>query len=116
MRVKTGPHRRRHHRRVLARTKGARMARGKHYQAARETDLHAGQYAFVGRKRRKRDLRRLWIHRLNAAIRLHQPDLKYSQFIHRLHQSQVALDRKILADLALSDPATLKTIVDKITS
>ncbi|MBI4034891.1 MAG: 50S ribosomal protein L20 [Candidatus Chisholmbacteria bacterium] len=116
MRVKTGPFRRRHHRQVLARVKGARLSRGKHYKAAREADLHAGQYAYHGRKRRKRDLRRLWIIRLNAAITTSGNGLKYSQFIKLLKDKQVALDRKILAHLAVTDPPTFKTILDKLTA
>ena len=115
MRVKTGFTRRRHHKKVLARVSGSRLSRGKHFKAAHEADLHAGQYAFHGRKRRKRDLRRLWIIRLNAAVRLYGNDLKYSQFIKILKDKKVALDRKILAHLAVTDPDTFKAILDKLT-
>ncbi|OGY15553.1 MAG: 50S ribosomal protein L20 [Candidatus Chisholmbacteria bacterium RIFCSPHIGHO2_01_FULL_48_12] len=115
MRVKTGYTRRRHHKLVLARVKGSRLSRGKHYKAAREADLHAGQYAFAGRKKRKRDLRRLWITRLNIALRELNPDFKYSQFIKLLHDKKVALDRKILAHVAVTDPAAFKAVVDKVT-
>lgn len=116
MRVKTGYTRRRHHKKVLARVSGSRLSRGKHYKAAREADLHAGQYAFHGRKRRKRDLRRLWITRLNIALRQHDSHLKYSQFIKLLHDKPVALDRKILSHIAVTDPPTFTTIVDQVTS
>lgn len=116
MRVKTGYTRRRHHKKVLARVSGSRLSRGKHYKAAREADLHAGQYAFHGRKRRKRDLRRLWITRLNIALRQHDSHLKYSQFIKLLHDKKVALDRKILAHIAVTDSPTFTTIVDQVTS
>lgn len=116
MRVKTGYTRRRHHKKVLARVSGSRLSRGKHYKAAREADLHAGQYAFHGRKRRKRDLRRLWITRLNIALRQHDSQLKYSRFIKLLHDKPVALDRKILAHIAVTDSPTFTTIVDQVTS
>jgi len=116
MRVKTGYTRRRHHKAVLARVAGSRLSRGKHYKAAREADLHAGQYAFHGRKRRKRDLRRLWITRLNIALKVYAQDLKYSRFIKLLQDQKIALDRKILSHIAVTDPATFKFILDKVTT
>ena len=66
MRVKTGTVRRRKHNKVLERTKGMRMSKGRLIKVSKEADLHAGQYAFVGRRLRKRDMRRLWIQRINA--------------------------------------------------
>ena len=110
-RTKTGPVRRRRHKKVLKRTKGFRMTKSRLYKVAREADLHAGQYAFVGRKLRKRDFRKLWIIRLNAAVR--EQGLSYSKFIAGLKKAKIELDRKILADLALSDPDTFKKIVEK---
>lgn len=112
MRVKTGPHRRRRHKQVLKRTQGMRMTKGRLYKVSKEADLHAGQYAFAGRKLRKRDLRRLWIQRINAALSLYSAGMKYSEFINLLKKSNIGLNRKILADLAVSDPDTFKAVID----
>ena len=113
-RVKTGPSRRRRHKKVLKRTKGFRMTKGRLYKVSKEADLHAGQYAFAGRKLRKRDMRRLWITRINAALTPYE--ISYSKFINGLKKAKIELNRKILADLALSDPKTFKTIVEKTKS
>jgi large subunit ribosomal protein L20 len=88
------------------------MTKNRLYKVAREADVHAGQYAFAGRKKRKRDLRRLWIVRLNAAVR--KFGLTYGQFINRLKKAGISLDRKILADLAVSEPAIFKKIVETV--
>lgn len=114
MRVKTGIVRRRKHKKVLKAAEGYRMARRKHFRRAKEATLHAGEYAFAGRKLRKRDMRRLWITRINAA--LSEFDFPYSRFISGLKKKNIELDRKILADLALSDPETFKAIVEKVKS
>jgi len=114
MRVKTGPFRQKRHKKVLALTKGYRMTKSRLYKVAHEAALHAGQYAYAGRKRRKRDFRKLWIIRLNAAVR--ELGLTYNQFISGLKKAKIELDRKILADLALSDPKTFKLIVEKTKS
>lgn len=114
MRVKTGSTRRKRHQKVLARTKGFRMTKGRLYKVSKEADLHAGQYAFVGRKQRKRNFRKLWIGRINAALTPHK--ISYSKFINGLKKVQIELNRKILADLALSDRETFKTILDKAKS
>ena len=111
-RVKTGIVRRKRHQKVLQRTKGYRMTKSRLYKAAHEALLHAGQYAYAGRKRRKRDQRKLWIMKINAAVQ--SLGLTYNQFIHRLKKAKIELDRKILADLAESDPKTFKIIVDKV--
>lgn len=111
MRVKTGPSRTRKHKKILKRTKGFRMTKGRLYKVSREADLHAGQYAYVGRKLRKRDMRRLWIQRINASLSNY--NLSYSQFIHGLKMNKIEIDRKILADLAVSDPETFKSIMEK---
>lgn len=110
-RVKTGTTRRRRHKKVLKRTKGFRMTKGRLYKVSKEADLHAGQYAYAGRKLRKRDMRRLWITRINAALTPY--NLSYSKFINGLKKAKIELNRKILADLAISDPNTFKEIVDK---
>ena len=102
-RVKRGSLRRAKRRRLLARAKGFYQTKSKLYRAAKEAVETSLAYAYVGRRRKKRDFRRLWIIRINAAARLH--DLSYSQFMHGLKRAGVGLDRKALADLAVEDPA-----------
>jgi large subunit ribosomal protein L20 len=108
MRVKTGYTRHRRHAKILKANKGMRGANHRLYKRAHEAYMHAGLYAYAGRKLRKQDLRRLWIIRINAALT--GTNFNYSQFIHALKNKNIALDRKILADLAVSDPATFSTI------
>lgn len=98
------------HKKVLHAAKGFVAARRKRYKVAREAVLHAGQYAYIGRKDRKNDMRRLWIERLNAATR--EYDLPYSKFISGLKKAKIELDRKILADIAVNDSETFKKIVE----
>ena len=112
MRVKTGFIRKRRHKKVLKRTKGFRMTKGRLYKVSKEADLHAGQYAYIGRRLRKRNMRRLWIQRINAA--LSEFDLKYSRFINLLKKAKIELDRKILAEIAVRDPKVFSQIVKKI--
>lgn len=112
MRVKTGNTRRKRHKKVLKQTKGFRMTKSRLYKVAHEALLRAGQYAYIGRKLRKRDFRKLWIQRINAAAR--QEGLTYSEFIHLLKENKIDLNRKILAEIAVNDPKTFKTIVDKV--
>lgn len=102
----------RKHRKILARAKGFRQARRRRIQTAKEALLHAGQYAYEGRKLKKRDLRALWITRLNAAVR--EEGLSYSKFINLLKKTKVELDRKILSEIAAKDPGTFKRIVKEI--
>ncbi|KKU28867.1 MAG: 50S ribosomal protein L20 [Candidatus Amesbacteria bacterium GW2011_GWA2_47_11b] len=109
MRVKS-PRRQRHNK-VLKLAKGYRMTRHRLYKVAREATIHAGQYAFAGRHLRRRDLRATWIIRLNAALR--SLGVTYSKFIPALKKANIGLDRKILADLAIRQPETLKEIVKK---
>ncbi|MFC1653524.1 50S ribosomal protein L20 [Patescibacteria group bacterium] len=111
-RVKTGPTRKKRHKKVLARTKGMRMSKGTLYKVSKEADLHAGQYAFIGRKLRKRDMRKLWIMRINAALSTYIKDLKYSRFINLLKKSNIEIDRKMLAELAVTDSNAFKAVVD----
>lgn len=111
MRVKRGYSRRRAHKKVLQRTKGFRMTKGRLYKVSREADLHAGQYAFVGRKLKKRDFRRLWIKRINAG--LNPFNISYSKFIQNLKVAKIELNRKVLADLALNHPEVFKAVVEK---
>jgi len=112
MRVKTGFVRKRRHKKVLKRTKGFRMTKGRLYKVSKEADLHAGQYAYIGRKLRKRDMRRLWIQRINAAVS--EFDLKYSHFINLLKKAKIELDRKILAEIAVNHPKIFAEIVKKV--
>jgi len=112
MRVKTGFTRKRRHKKILQRTKGFRMTKGRLYKVSKEADLHAGQYAFAGRKLKKRDLRRLWIQRINAALT--SQDLSYNQFIHGLKENQIELDRKILAHLVVDQPEIFKQVVKAV--
>ena len=102
----------RRHRKIKKLTKGYGQARRRRIKAGKEAALHAGLYAYIGRKDRKRDLRKLWIIRLNAAAREH--GLSYNQLISGLKKKNIELDRKILSDIAISDPATFSKIVDEI--
>ena len=102
----------RRHRKIKKAAKGYKHAARKRVKVAKEAILHAGQYAYVGRKLRKRDLRRLWIMRLNAAAREH--GLTYNKLVAGLKKAKIELDRKILADIAVNDPDTFKEIVSAI--
>lgn len=113
-RVKTGPTRRRHHKKILAATRGYRMTKSRLFKVAHEAYLHALDYAFRGRKDRKGDFRTLWIQRINIALRNINSDYSYSRFIKSLKDSKVGLDRKILAHLAETDQKTFKAIVEKV--
>jgi large subunit ribosomal protein L20 len=93
----------------LARAKGFRQARGRRIQTAKEAVLHAGAYAYHGRKLKKRDLRSLWIVRINAA--LDSLGVSYSKFIAALKKEKIEIDRKVLSDIAIVDPDTFKKIV-----
>lgn len=90
------------------------MTKNRLIKVAMEADLHAGQYAYAGRKLRKRDFRRLWIVRLNAALKSIDENLRYSTFINNLRKHNILLDRKILADIAIRDLPTFKEIVKKV--
>ncbi len=100
------------HKEIRKLTKGFRNARSRRIKAGKEAILHAGQYAYIGRKLRKRDLRALWITRLNAAVR--EQGLSYSRFIAALKKNKVSVDRKILSDIAATDPSTFKEIVSSV--
>jgi large subunit ribosomal protein L20 len=113
-RSKTGITRHRRHKKVLKLTKGFRGANSRLYKRAKEALLHAGQYAFIGRKLRKRDFRALWIVRINAALKQIDENLQYSRFINMLKKANVQLDRKILADLAAVDFNSFKSVVEKV--
>lgn len=102
----------RKHRVLLKKARGFRQARRTRIQTAKEALLHAGQYAYAGRKLKKRDLRSLWITRLNAALR--EQGLSYSKFIALQKKAKVELDRKVLAEIAVKDPSTFKQILETV--
>ncbi len=108
-RVKRGVTSHRRHKKLHQLTKGYKAGRGKLVREAKSAALHAGEYAFAGRKLRKRDMRRLWITQLNAAVR--EEGLSYSRFISGLKLKKIQLDRKILADLAVNHPEDFKQVV-----
>ncbi len=108
MRIKRGYKARRRRKKVLKLAKGFRGGRSKLFRTAADSVDKALMYAYRDRKVRKRDFRRLWIARINAAARMN--DLSYSKFIHGLKQANVDLDRKVLAELAVSDPAGFSKI------
>ena len=110
MRIKRGFKARRRRKKVLKLAKGFRGGRSKLFRTAADAVDKALMYAYRDRRVRKRDFRRLWIARINAATRLH--DLSYSKFIHGLKKAGVELDRKVLADLAVADPSGVAQIVD----
>ncbi len=112
VRVKSGIQTKRKHKKVLKLAKGYWMTRHKQFQKAKEAVLHAGEYAFAGRKHKKRDFRKLWIIRLNAAVR--NLGLTYSQLINKLNVKKVSLDRKILSKLALDYPKVFEKVVEKV--
>ena len=100
------------HRKVKKAARGFKHARSRRVGAAKEALLHAGQYAFVGRKQKRRNLKKLWIVRLNAAARQH--GLKYSELMNKLSANKVELDRKVLSEIAIKDPDTFKEIVSQL--
>lgn len=111
-RVKGATHAIKRRRKILRQVKGYRFARSKKERAAREALLHAGKYAFAHRRRKKKDFRRLWQIRINAAVRPH--GLSYSRFIHLLKTKNIELDRKILAGLAGQNPAIFRALVETV--
>ena len=113
-RVRKGAARSRKHKKTLKSTRGYIGAASRRYRVAREAILRAAQYATVGRKLKKRDFRRLWITRISAACR--QRGITYSRFMHALVEKHMTVNRKVLADLAVSDPAAFDKVVAVATS
>lgn len=99
----------RKHRIILKRAKGFKQSRHIRVKVAKEALLHAGQYAYIGRKNKKRDLRSLWILRLSAAVKTQ--GISYSKFIALLKKKRIELDRKILSEIVVKDPKTFEKIV-----
>ena len=108
-RAKTGIVRRRRHQKLLKRAKGFWGLRSKSFRVAQQTLLNAADYAYRDRRDKKNVFRRLWIARINAAVRLE--GMTYSTFLAGLKRSGIALDRKVLADLAVREPEAFKTLV-----
>ncbi len=104
-------HARKKRRKVLAQAKGYRGTKKSSYKRAKEQVWKSGVYAYAGRKQRKRDFRALWIQRINAGAREH--GLSYSQLVHGLRLAEIDLDRKILADLAATEPEAFATVVSQ---
>jgi large subunit ribosomal protein L20 len=113
-RVKRSTNRRDYRRKTLKLAKGYFLTKSKLYRAAQEAVEKALRYAYVGRRRKKRDFRALWILRINAACRTH--GLSYSRFIGALKKAGIELNRKILADLAVNQPAAFAALVEKAKS
>ena len=111
-RVKRGVIAGRRHKKVLAKAKGYYNARRKVFRAAKQAVIKAGQYAYRDRKQNKRVFRALWIARINAASR--ELGVTYSKFMAGLKKAQIDIDRKVLADLAVNDPAAFGSIVAKV--
>ena len=111
-RVKRGVVAGRRHKKILKKAKGYFNARRKVFRTAKQAVIKAGQYAYRDRKVRKRSFRALWIQRINAAARLE--GFTYSRFIHGLEQAGIEMDRKVLSDIAGSDPAAFKAIAEKV--
>src|SRR6056297_662309 len=112
MRATKGAARRQSKKRLFKRAKGYRGGRGKLTRTVKETLLRSGAYAFRDRRVRKREFRKLWIIRINAAVKMH--DLRYSEFIYGLKRANIGLDRKSLSEMAIYDPAGFKDVCDKV--
>lgn len=112
MRTKKGSARTRAKRRLFKKTKGYRGGRNNLLRTAKETLVRSGAYAYRDRRRKKRDFRRLWITRINAAVR--QRGLRYSEFINGLSQSGIELNRKMLSEMAIHDPVAFDAVVEQV--
>ncbi len=110
-RVKRGVIARRRHKKILSRAKGYYGARRKIFRVAKQAVIKAGQYAYRDRKVKKREFRKLWIARINAAARAN--GLSYSRFMNGLKRANIDLDRKVLADIAVHDKAAFANIVEQ---
>jgi len=110
MRVKTGTVRRRRHKKLLKQARGFYSGRRKHFRKAKEQLERSMVYAYRDRRQKKRDFRRLWIVRINAAARLN--DMNYSTFMHGLKLANIELDRKILADMAMNAPEAFAKVAE----
>src|ERR671930_40649 len=109
-RIKRSVTGRKKRRTILERASGYRGSRGRHYRAAREQVLHSLRYSYADRRKRKGDFRKLWISRINAAAREH--GLSYNRFMNGLKLAEVDVDRRILSDMAVNDPAAFGVLVE----
>lgn len=109
MRIKRSVNALKKRRAILKQAKGYRGAKSKLYRIAREAVMKSGQYAYIGRRQKKRNFRSLWITRINAAC--HQNDISYSRFMNGLKKANVTLNRKILADMAVNDAEGFASLV-----
>lgn len=114
MRVKRGVTSHTKHKKLLAANSGYRMTKRRLVRVAKQAYLHAGEYAFAGRKNKKRDFRRLWITRIGEAVKLR--GMSYSSFIYQLKEAHIELDRKILANLVVENPDVFNHIIDSVQS
>lgn len=110
MRIKRGVNAVKKRRKILKAAKGYFGAKSKLYRTAREQVMKSGQYAYIGRKQKKRDFRALWITRINAACR--QNEISYSRFVSGLKKANVSLNRKVLADMAVREPQAFSQLVE----
>lgn len=113
-RVKRGVTSHQKHKKIFKLVEGHRGSRNAVYRRAKESSLHAGQYAFAGRKQRRRDFRKLWITQLGIAVRAE--GISYSKFIAGLKLKNINLDRKVLAELAVKHPEDFKQILTQVTT
>lgn len=111
-RVKNGLRNHRRHKKILKLAKGYRGSRNRLYKRAMEAVKRSFEHAFEGRKQKKRDFRRLWIARINAALTEH--GIKYNRFINGLKKAKIELDRKILSEMAIHEPNAFTAIVEKV--
>jgi len=111
-RVKRGNNRLQRRKKILVKAKGYRLTKSKLYRSAKESVDRALVFAYVGRKRKKRDFRKLWIVRIGAAARLN--GLNYSQFMHGLKLANIELDRKVLADIAAKQPEAFANLAGQV--
>ena len=112
MRTTIGAARRRKKNRLFQKAKGYTGGRGRLYRSVKETVIRAEAFAFRDRRARKREFRKLWIIRINAAVR--ERGLRYSEFIHGLEKAQIGLDRKSLSEMAISDPSGFDAVVARV--
>jgi len=113
-RVKGGLRTHARHKKIIGLAKGYRMSRSTLYRRAQEAVTRAGEHAFAGRKKRKRDMRILWISRINSALSNYE--VKYSRFIAGLKKAQIELDRKSLSEMAIHNPLHFEEVVNKVKS
>ena len=109
-RIKGAVTTRKRHKKILKLAKGYRGAKSKQFRTANEAVMKSLSYAYIGRKQKKRNFRQLWITRINAAARMN--DISYSKFMNGLKKANITLNRKVLADMAVSDPEAFKALVE----